>query len=121
MKETKLWLNKKFKNGQGQPKAYDRATLMNTHNTNLTSNDLIIKIMCEICSYWFISFMHGYHALKTHLTHKYIGWYRVHSFINSHFICHHIHPCLRCVFNAWSFMHKTYEPMNKKTLHDFYY
>ncbi len=57
----------------------------------------------------FLCFMHKYHTLKTHLTHQYIRWYEIHSFIGSYFIYHRTYSCVLMCFqctmihvpNAW--------------------
>jgi hypothetical protein len=85
--------------------------------TNLTSNDLTMKIMWSSFIHGFIHFTHRYHALKTCLTYEHIGWYKVLSFISSYFAHQHIYPCAKCDFNT----HTTYEPMNKQSSHNFHY
>jgi hypothetical protein len=40
--------------------------------TNLTFNNLVMKIVRSSFIHKFLCFMHKYYALKTHLTHEYI-------------------------------------------------
>jgi hypothetical protein len=77
--------------------------------TNLTLNYLVMKIVQSLFIHKFLCFTHKSYALKTHLAHEYIRWYKIRSFIGSYFIYHHMYSyvliCFQCtlihVQNAW--------------------
>jgi hypothetical protein len=60
-------------NYQSEVEGFKSSHLQFTHthtHTNLTFNELIMKIMQSSFIHCFIHFTHEYHALKTCLTHK---------------------------------------------------
>jgi hypothetical protein len=73
--------------------------------TNLTFHDLVMKIMQ-------ILFIDNLYISCTDIVHWKHIWHIfirrckiyvtfIHSFIGLYFICQHIYPCIKCVFNVW--------------------